>query len=117
MTDGVNSVSQNPAERAIAQIPAMVQGVQMAAQSGKIEAGLRRVSLQSWKDAYIKKGVPRIQGGATQAQPKVQAFMQQLLPFIDSAKQQLQGMPRGSPAQNDARLMFWVNQMRQFRRT
>lgn len=117
MTDGINGVSVNPAEKAIAQIPAMVAGVQNAQANGKIEAGLRRVSLQSWKDAMIKKGVPRISGGATAAQPKMASFMQQLLPHIEGGKNMLAGMPRGSPSANDARMMAWTNYMRQFKRS
>lgn len=117
MTAGVAAVSVNPMDKAIAQIPVMVQNLQAAAQSGKIEAGMRRVSLSQWKDSMTKKGIPRVASGATAAQPKVQAFMQQLLPHVQAGQNMLDSMPRGSPAQNDARLLAWINHMRQFKRS
>lgn len=101
MTAGVNAVTQNPAEAAIAAIPRMVQGIQMAAQNGRIEAGLRRVTLSGWQRAMIDKGVGRVTTGATNAKPKMQAFFTQFLPYLKQGVDQLP--PRGDINQNIAR--------------
>jgi len=98
MTAGINAVTVNPAESAIAAIPRMVQGIQAAAASGKIEAGLRRTTLQSWQQNMINKGVNRVSQGATTAKPKVQAFAAQFLPFLQQGVSQLP--PRGDVNQN-----------------
>lgn len=101
MTAGINAVTQNPAEAAIAAIPRMVQGIQQAAANGKIEQGLRRVTLQSWQRSMIDKGVSRVATGAQNAKPKVQNFFTQFLPFLAQGVAQLP--PRGDVNQNIAR--------------
>lgn len=115
ITDGVNSVTVNPADKAIAAIPNMVAGVQRAADSGKIAAGLQTVTLASWKQAMLQKGVPRVATGAQQAQPKMEQFMNKLLPYVQSGQQMLQNTPRGNSAQNDQRMLAWAQYMRQFK--
>lgn len=98
MTAGVNAVTEAPSTAAIAAIPRMVQGIQAAAASGKIEAGLRRVTLQQWQQAMIQKGVARVSAGATAAKPKMQNFFTQFLPYLQQGVQQLP--PRGDINQN-----------------
>ena len=98
MTAGVNAVTEAPSVKAIEAIPRMVQGIQAAAASGKIAAGLGRVTLQSWQQAMIQKGVNRVAAGATQAKPKVQNFFTQFLPFLQQGVAALP--PRGDTNQN-----------------
>jgi hypothetical protein len=100
---GVLAVTTNPAERAIARTDAYVAGVQRAVANGTYQRGLRRVTLQSWQDNTITKGLPRIASGATQAIPKVQSFMEKFLPYVDGLKAKLSTMPRGDLEQNIAR--------------
>ena len=107
MTAGINAVTEAPSTAAIAAIPRMVAGIQQAAASGKIQAGLARVSLQMWQQAMIQKGVTRVAAGATAAQPKVQAFMTAFLPFLQQGVASLP--PRGDTQQNIQRAVAMMN--------
>jgi len=102
---GVAAVTVAPTEKAIAAIPRQVAGVQEAAASGKTERGLRGVSLDD------------VGPGASAAQPKMAAFMGDLLPFIESGKGRLDSQtPRGDLGMNLARMMAWAQYMATFKR-
>lgn len=87
---GINAVTESPTAKAAAAVDRMVAGIVAAAASGKIQAGLNAVSLADWKNAMLNKGLARIAAGAQAAMPKVQAFQQQWLPFIQSV---VSGLP------------------------
>lgn len=74
------------------------------------------VDLGSWQRAAIEKGVPRVAQGAQQAQPKMAAFMSELLPFQDRLKSSIQSMPSTTLEDNIARMTAWVRGQSQFRR-
>lgn len=115
--DGVMAVTTNPADRAIAQKAAWVDGVQRAASNGKWERGLRRVSLPDWQKAMIDKGLNRIGTGATAAQPKVERFMTAWLSHMDALASKLSSMPRGTPEQNIERMLVAVRHNMDFKYT
>lgn len=99
ITDGVNAVQVAPGLAAARQKAVWVQNV--AASQDKWASRVAGVSLQSWQQSMITKGVPRIASGATAAQPKMEAFLGQLIPFLQNAKQALPA--RGTLDQNIAR--------------
>lgn len=92
---GVQSVTVNPATVAASRQDAYLAGVQRAASDGSYQRGLARVTLQSWQQAMLSKGVPRIASGAAASQPKMQAFMDKWLPYQQGLQAQLASMPRG----------------------
>src|SRR5271167_4118380 len=106
---GVQAVQINPAQQAAAQLDLAKTNYGKAIDSGKTAAGLARTTLGGWQQSMIKKGIPRIADGAAQAQPKVAAFMQQLLPAVAAAKAALP--PRGSDAQNEQRMVQFSRSM------
>ena len=112
---GVNAVQTNPAERAAARQDAYIAGVQRAVSDGRYARGLRRVTLQSWQEAMLNKGLPRISSGATAAVPKMQAFLEKFLPHQEALKTKLASMPRGDLQQNIARMVMAVEHNSQFR--
>ena len=112
---GVQGVTVNPAERAAARQDAYIAGVQRAVNEGRYQRGLRKVTLQSWQEAMINKGLPRVAAGASQAQPKMQQFMEKWLPHEEALKQKLQSMPRGDLQQNIARMVAAVEHNAAFR--
>jgi len=113
MTAGVNAVTEAPSVAAIAAIPRMVQGIQNAAANGKIQAGLQRVTLQSWQQSMIQKGVGRVSAGATNAKPKMQAFFTQFIPFLQQGVAALP--PRGDINQNIQRAVSMMQHNSQFK--
>jgi hypothetical protein len=84
--------------------------------NGKWEAGLRRVSLQDWKDAMLNKGLGRIAQGAEAATTKVEAFAGELLPHIDAGRRQLEGMPDITIEDSINRVGTFLRHMHTFRR-
>lgn len=112
MTNGANAVTESPTAKAARRVDAQVAGVQRAAASGKTAAALNAVSVDQWRNAFVKKGIPRVATGATEAKPKMVTFMNFLLPVVQQGKAQLdQNMPRGDAAQNQARMNAWFQFM------
>lgn len=114
MRAGIEAVTTNPMETAAGRVDAYVAGVQRAASNGKYQAGLRRVTLQDWKRAMIDKGLGRIAGGAQAGKPKMQQFLAEFLPYVETVKASLP--PRGSLDQNIQRMIQQVQGNAAFRR-
>ena len=110
ITDGVNAVQVPPGQAAARQ--SALWASQVAAAQQKWAARTAAVSLQSWQQATITKGVPRVATGATAAEPKMQAFMTKLLPYIATQRSQLPA--RGNLQQNIARATAWIQAMAKF---
>jgi hypothetical protein len=110
MTAGVNAVTVAPGQAAARQKNVYLQNVQ--ANADKWAKNVAAVPLSDWQSAYITKGIPRIASGATQAQGKMQDFMDKLLPYQQSA---LSSLPaRGTYDQNKNRAMQWMDKMHAF---
>lgn len=113
---GVEAVQESPTAAAARRQDAYIDGVQQAAASGKWSRGLQRVSKEAWQQATISKGLPRIAAGATTAQPKMESFMQQWLPYEAQLQNKLKAMPRGSLEQNKQRMLAAVDHNAAFKR-
>jgi hypothetical protein len=114
---GISRVSVSPMEVA-AEYPERYQdGVNRAVAEGRYQSGLRRVSLQGWKDAAVNKGAQRIPGGVQAAQGKMQSFLAEFLPYEDSIAQQVNSMPKGGVENGIARAVAQIRGNAAFRRT
>lgn len=105
---GVNAVTTSPMEKAALRVDAYRDGVAKAANSGKWTRGLRRRTLEDWKQAMIQKGAMRIADGANKAIPKMQQFLTAFLPYVAQGVASLP--PRGGLDANKARaiaMMDW----------
>lgn len=110
ITAGVNSVTTPPGQAAARQ--KAVYTANVAAAADKWAKNVAAVSLSEWQGDMINKGIPRIASGATAAQPKFQAFMTKLLPYID---QQVAALPaRGNLEQNISRVSQFIRGMSKF---
>lgn len=114
---GVQRVDQSPTEKAAGKKDKMLQNLTQAVQSGKWEAGLRRVSLNDWKTALINKGIPRITQGVQGAQSDVADFAGQLLSYQDQIKSEIERMPDLTLEDSINRMTTWVRKMSQFKRS
>ena len=114
---GVNAVTESPMERAAENPDKYLQGVQQSVSSGKWAAGLRRVSLQQWKDSTLNKGLARISSGAEGAVAKVTSFMGDLLPFEANLQSQVDQMPDVTLEDSIARATAWMRGMTGFKRS
>jgi hypothetical protein len=111
ITDGVNAVTVAPGQLAAKQKQVWLQNTTSAAD--KFARNVAAVTLESWRADTVNKGISRIGTGAANAQPKFEAFMTKLLPYIESGRSQLK--PRGDFAANVARMNAWVNHMHGFK--
>lgn len=95
-TAGINAVTVAPGQLAAAQKNLYVQNVAAAANiwASKVAA----VDINTWKTAATGVGAQRLATGATKGAPKVQAFMSNFLPALQTIVQGLG--PRGSFEQN-----------------
>jgi hypothetical protein len=114
---GVQSVTESPTEKAALATDRMVAGIQRAAAEGKIQAGLRRVTLEDWRKAMIDKGVGRVGSGAMAAKPKFQDFMGEFIPWLEAGQRALESTPRGDTETNIQRAVAMMRHNSQFRRT
>lgn len=110
MTAGANGVTVAPGQLAARQKNVWQQNTVNAAD--KWAKNTSAVTLQDWQAAFVQKGVPRVASGATAAQPKMENFMTQLLPYQQQALSTLPA--RGTYEQNKNRAMSWMDKMHAF---
>jgi hypothetical protein len=108
-TAGVNAVSVNPAQSAIAAVDRWVAGIQAAAANGSYVKGLQNVTLQSWKQAAVTKGAPALATGAQVGQAKVMAAATKWQPIVQQLVASLP--PRGTVEQNINRAATFIRGM------
>lgn len=115
MKAGINAVTEAPTMKAAAAVDRQVAGVVAAAASGKTQRALQAVSLESWKQAILTKGIGRVATGAAAAKNKMAAFMNEFLPFERSLVQSLP--PRGDLETNIQRANAVMRGNANFRRS
>lgn len=89
--EGVNNVTKAPGQAAAENLDKYLAGVQESAQ--KWRSRVASVSLESWKEAMVKVGAPRVAQGAQQKQGKMQAFQEEFFPVLERNMQQVHAMP------------------------
>lgn len=114
---GIDRVTENPCDKAASKQDKMLTNLTAAVQSGKWAAGLKRVSLEQWKQKARDIGVNRIAAGIDGAKDKVVAFAEQLLPHIDREKAKIAGMPDVTLDDNINRMNSFIRGMANFKRT
>lgn len=114
---GIDRVTENPCEKAAAKKDKMLMNLTAAVQSGKWEAGLKRVDLATWKHQARDVGVNRIAAGIDAAKEKVVSFAEELLPHIDRVKTKVDAMPDVTLDDNINRMTSFVRGMSEFKRS
>jgi hypothetical protein len=109
---GVQAVNVAPGQAAAKQKAVWLANIQ--ANQDKWARNVASVSLQSWQNDFINKGLPRIATGATAAEPKFAQFMGALMPYIESGVKQLPA--RGNLESNINRMVAWVRHMSNFKK-
>lgn len=102
--DGIDAVTENPAEQAIAKKDAMLARFRKAVENGDWEAALRATGLQGWKDA-AKKGAGRLVDGAAKGQAKVQRYLDKAAPEYERIRAEIRAMPNSTDAERTARML------------
>lgn len=116
MVQGVENVTVNPAELAVKKKAKMVQNFNTAMQDGKWERGLKRVTLDGWKDAMKNKGAGRVAAGIDAAMPKTEAFFSELIPFQEDLQKKVSTLPDLTLEDSIQRATTWIRGMSNFRK-
>jgi hypothetical protein len=91
MTAGAQSVTVAPGQQAAASADKWLAKV--TASKAKFAANVGAVSLASWQASYVNIGIPRVAQGAQAKQAKVQTFMSQFLPYLQTGVATIDRMP------------------------
>lgn len=90
---GVDSVTENPAEKAIMKQDKMLQNLTKAVNDGRWAGGLRKVTLSDWKQKTKEKVGQRLASGVDGAMGKRQRFDAYLVDTMNQVLPQVQNMP------------------------
>lgn len=116
MRAGINAVSEAPTAKAAAKQEKMRQRLIEALESGKWANGLKRVSLDEWKQKMLDLGVNRVASGLDANMKKVQDFAAQLLPHIEAGQKAIEKMPDVTLDDSINRMTAFIRHMSKFQR-
>lgn len=91
ITAGVQAVQRSPGAAAAAAHQKWLQRTTAAADKWRQRVGA--VSLGDWQAAMVNVGIPRVAQGAQAKQDKMQSFMAEFLPHLQSGVQRIDAMP------------------------
>lgn len=103
---GVAGVDVAPGVAAAEQKDKYIRNVNAAAD--KWARRVRGVSLQSWKDAMMKKTAPILATRAAEAKGKFASFMRSFMAYQQGVQQELKSTPRGTLDQNIQRAVLQI---------
>jgi len=116
MRAGVERVKEAPTLKAAAKQEKMRARLLEAIESGKWAAGLKRVSLEDWKQKMIDVGINRVSAGLDANKKKVEEFAAQLLPYIEEGQKKIEKMPDVTLEDNINRMTAFIRHMSKFKR-
>ena len=113
---GVNAVTESPTEKAAAKADKMKTRLIEAIDSGKWQAGLRRVTLDDWKKKMLNVGIARISTGLDANRYKIEEFAAEVMPHIESGQRKIATMPDLTIEDSISRAGEWIRHMSEFKR-
>lgn len=118
VTAGVNRVTVAPTLQAAEKVDKMRSKFNEAVDSGKVERGLRRVSLTDWKESMTKIGVGRIASGVDgKGISKMGAFTQEFYPHLQQVEDEIAAMPDSTLEDSIARATHNIRRNAEFKRS
>ena len=116
MRAGVQGVTEAPTAKAAAKQEKMRQRLLEALESGKWANGLKRVSLEEWKQKMLELGLNRVATGLDANKKKVEEFAAQLLPHIEEGQKLIEKMPDVTLEDSINRMTAFTRHMSKFKR-
>lgn len=116
IADQVRKVTVSPTEQAAKKVDKMRTNFLKSLDDGKVERGLRRVTLSDWQAAMINKGVPRITQGLEQAESKIIEFNRQFYPYLERVQNEVAAMPDTTLEDNIQRAVHNIRRVSEFKR-
>jgi len=113
---GVERVNEAPTVKAAEKIDKMKQRLLEAFENGKVERGLRSVTLDEWKRAFLEKGLNSIAKGVDLAKDKLEKVYEKMFDHIDKGLAELEKMPDLTLEDSIRRVEFWMRHMHKFKK-
>lgn len=111
---GVETTDKDPTSLATANGAAYIAGVQEAYTSGRWARRLQAVGKAGWQQAVLSKGVQNYASGVGASVDKYATAIGPVLNAVKQGQSIVASMPRATAQQRDARMLAFVNHMRQF---
>lgn len=114
--DGVANTDKDPTALAIQAGPRYLANVQASFQSGKWANGLRKAGKQGWQAAVAAKGGNNFSNGVNNAESKVADAFAGLLAFEQGVLNTVASMPNVTDTDRENRMLYFVRQMRTYKK-
>jgi hypothetical protein len=111
---GIETTDKDPTALAAAAGARYISAVQSAYNSGKWARRLQQVGKTGWQQASLTKGVANYGTGINQSEAKYATAIAPVLAAVQAGQRIVAGMPAVTDQQRDARMLAFVNHMRQF---
>lgn len=112
---GIERVTVNPAETAIANKDKWVAGIQEAIQNDRYAKGLANVTLQSWKQAATQFGTQRYTQSAAKAEENYLRFANDFFPYLQQVENEIAAMPNLTLQDRLDRMLHNANRLHEYR--
>jgi len=112
----VQRLTENPMEKAASKKDKMKAKLIEALDQGKWEAGLRRRTLEQWKERFLTKGIANISTGADAAVRDMEEFFAELFPYQENLLSKIKSMPDLTLQDSINRVTTWIEGMAKFSR-
>lgn len=111
---GVETTDKDPTSLATANGARYIAGVQEAYSSGRWARRLQQVGKAGWQAAVLSKGVQNYATGVAASKDKFATAIGPVLAAVKQGQSLVASMPSATPQQRDARMLAFINHMRQF---
>ena len=115
MRIGINAVTEAPGKKAAEKADKMLANLTAKVNDGTWARKVSAVTLEEWKKLMLEKGLGRIPAGIDGAADKVEAFFEQLFPYQDTLKAEIERLPDLTLEDNITRMTNWVRGMAKFK--
>ena len=114
---GVDAVTASPMDKAAGKRSKAIANYKAYLESGKWEEGLKSITLPQWKELTRTKGRERWARGVELAKPKIKAFFDEFIPFLQSHLNTIDQMPDDTPADRIKKMVANAEGIAKFKRT
>ena len=117
LQDGINKVTTAPTSLAAKKLDKARMNYNAAIDSGKTAAALNAVGLEDWKQAMLKKGVPRVAAGVEEAIPKTEKVLGDLYSHIQKGQDLIAKMNSNTLEDSIAQMNSMTRHMASFKKS
>lgn len=114
--DGIAAVRENPMAKAAAAADLWHARVSDQSAKDRFVSGCQRKSMDQWRSAATNKGASNYITGIKEGAANYQSFIADYAPIAQQAKDAANALPKGGPAEGDARYAAAIAVLRSYKR-